>query len=81
VDGVGKRALELLRNSLLKGLGDDRSIAAVLGVSLTASAGAGVVNLGMLVRIVSRSMCNANLVGEALLKTLRRLLLDGVGDL
>jgi hypothetical protein len=54
VDRVGKRALELLRNKLLKGLRDDGCITTVFGVSLAASSGAGVVNLGILGRVITR---------------------------
>lgn len=81
MDRVGKRALELLGDGLLDGLRDDRSFAAILSMCLAASSGAGVVNLEMLANVVVEHTDDANLVGEALLKTLGRLLLNGVGDL
>lgn len=49
MDGVGKRTLELFGDNLLDRLGNDGSIAAILGMGLATSAGAGVVNLRMLV--------------------------------
>jgi hypothetical protein len=40
VDRVGKSALQAFGDSLLDALGDNRCVTAVLGVSLTAGAGA-----------------------------------------
>jgi hypothetical protein len=40
VDRVGKSALQALGDSLLDALGDNRCVTAVLGVGLTAGAGA-----------------------------------------
>lgn len=64
MDRVGKHALELLRNGLLERLGDDRSVAAVLSVRLTTSTGAGIVNLGVLVRVFGMLAVTRTLLGR-----------------
>ena len=64
MDRVGKRALELLGHKLLEGFGDDGSIAAVLGVGLATSAGAGVVNLSMLDEVGVDKLMLCTLLGR-----------------